>query len=519
MTPWDDAPPSEEELKSTASWADAPPSEEELKAFAPIKGDASNVGFTSYLTSQIPVLGTISDVAGAGGEALVKKALGQEGDIEDLYHQARENRAADLQAYERENPGMSFGGSIAGGALLPVAKGGLAAQSAFNATVAGTDALLKGQNPLTAALTGAGITAGMGAVGNAISAMPSLRDFAARRAVKASGAMTKDMRSLVDKGMLESTGRELLDSGVVKLGSSLEDIAERAAQMKEVAGEQIGAAIGGADEMIAGAKKMLESGEIFPDATPAQRSRIMGYIEETFGFNPSRVADRIRGELIEPNGNDPFLTEEVNKLVKIADNFESKTVPVPSIGKAPKEISVPRGPMTLQEGLGIKGSQRRLTNFDSSTVPQGFKQDLYKIVKEELENSVGNSAKLEQAMKNLTPGEFIEAAESGALKGDIMQDLTGTAGQAYKDANRRYAIMARAEEMAKDRMGAAQSNRMMSLTDYIAAGTGAVSGGATGRQKTRSDGASGLLPLLATRNSSLATPHSQLLTHHPSCRT
>ncbi len=61
-----------------------------------------------------------------------------------------------------------------------------------------------------------------------------------------------------------------------------------------------------------------------------------------------------------------------------------------------------------------------------------------------------------------------------------MQDLTGTAGQAYKDANRRYAIMARAEEMAKDRMGAAQSNRMMSLTDYIAAGTGAVSGGATG---------------------------------------
>jgi hypothetical protein len=297
----------------------------------------------------------------------------------------------------------------------------------------------------------------------AINAMPSLREYAARRAVKAAGGMTKDMRALENKGMLESTGRELLDQGIVKFGSSLDDIAESAGKAKETAGKAIGSAIDTADAYMDKAKNFLQKSEFFQKAPKEVQDGLVNSLAKRFGFDSEKIGERITKELVEPNAGNPMLSGELKKLDKIAEQFGDV------------------GPKSLKEGLGIKSSQRRLTNFDSDTVPQGFKKDVYKIVKEELENGVGQSAKLDAALKKLTPDELADSLMFQSFADpDVMKGATSEASDAFAKANKQYAIMANTEEMAKNRIGAAQSNREMSPSDYATAGLGMIQGGPMG---------------------------------------
>jgi hypothetical protein len=63
---------------------------------------------------------------------------------------------------------------------------------------------------------------------------------------------------------------------------------------------------------------------------------------------------------------------------------------------------------------------------------------------------------------------------------NILKASTSEASDAFNKANKQYAIMANTEEMAKNRIGAAQSNRENSLTDTIAQGAGFIQGGIGG---------------------------------------
>lgn len=426
-------------------------------------GDAKNVSFGGYTTSQIPILGSISNALGAGGATLVEKLQGDPRAMSDIYSDEKAQYDADLKAYAKQNPGLGITGTLLGGAALPGAGGGLVRQVALNSGTAAVDAGLKGENMGTAGLISGGVTAALGGAGRALNSLPSLRDYAARRAVKAAGAMTKEMRSLNDKGLLEDTGRDLLDNGIVKLGSSLEDIAEAAAKAKEKAGEAIGAAIEKADEGVNRAKEFISQSSFFKSAPEEMQKEIIERVGDSFGFSSNKVADRISQELIAPNAGNPMLAGEVKKLQKLVDEFSTG------------------GSKSLKEGLGIKSSQRRLTNFDSETVPQGFKQDVYKIVKEELEAGVGQASKIDQAVKNLTPDEMADAILFGKFKDrTVLSDVAeGPAGE-FAKANRQYAIMANTEDMAKKRFGMAQSNREMSPSDYATAGLGMIQGGPVG---------------------------------------
>jgi hypothetical protein len=293
--------------------------------------------------------------------------------------------------------------------------------------------------------------------------MPSLREYAARRAVKAAGGMTKDMRALEQKGMIESTGRELLDKGIVKLGSSLEGIAEAAGKAKEKAGQAIGAAIDKSDEVVGKAKDFLSKSDFLKGADEKLKNEAFERLQDSFGFSTKSAANRIRSDLIAPNDGNPMLANEINKLAKLADQFDET------------------GAKSLKEGLSIKSSQRRLTNFDSDTVPQGFKQDVYKIIKEELEASVGQASKLDEIMKNMTPDEFADSVLFGQMrKAKALDDLASGPAADFANANKQYAIMANTEDMAQRRFGAAQSNRENSLTDTIAEGFGLMHGGIGG---------------------------------------
>lgn len=427
----------------------------------PRVGNSDNMTWGDYATNQIPIVGTVANAIGSGGAALVKKVTGDPRDLGDIYTDERDQFLADVAAYRKDKPGPATAGTIMGSAAIPGAGGSLTRQVLVNAGTAAADAGLKGENMGLAAILGGGITSLFGGVGKAISAAPSLRDYAARRAVKASGAMTKEMRSLNDKGLLEETGKALLDNGVVKLGSSLEDIAEAAAKQKEVAGKAIGEAIEKGDEAVSSVRDHLSKSDLFKSAPDEVKKKILESVGPT-GFESGNVANRIARELIEPNAGNPMLSSEVKKLQSLVEKFREG------------------GSKSLKEGLGIKSSQRRLTNFDSDTVPQGFKQDVYKIVKEELASGVANASRTKEVIKNLTPDEMADAIIFGQFPKGAAGDVAGEAAEQFAAANKKYAIMANTEEMAQKRFGAAQSNREMSPSDYASAGLGMIQGGPAG---------------------------------------
>ena len=478
---WDDTPPTAEELKATApKWDDAPPTAEEMKMFGPYSGNAKNISFADVATESIPVLGPLVEKAGSYSGAALRNILGKDNrPVSEQYDEAEARHKADMEQYAKENQGLNTDANVLGGFMLPAPGGGLVAKTLGNAAVAGTDAYLRDENALKAGLIGGGATAFMHGLGQLTA--PTLRKYAERRAVKAAGGMTKEMRDLNNAGFLQDTGRELLDKKIVTIGSSLEDIAERAVAQKEVAGQKIGNAIGEVDNLVATANQMIDSGTLFANASAKEKATAKKYLADNFQFNMENIGKRIEKELIQPNSANPLLRGEMKKMQSLADDFRMQT------------------PQTMVEGLGIKGSQRKITNFNSDTIPQGFKQDIYGIIKEELEGTVAKTANLKNAVEftNLEPqvegsgtiwknsamdanqnrlGQLAEASEGN----QSLQAAGQQAATDYKDANRQYAIMKNTEDMANKRFGAAQSNRENSLTDTIAEGAGLLHGGPIG---------------------------------------
>lgn len=92
-------------------------------------------------------------------------------------------------------------------------------------------------------LGGAAGTTGeaLGAAGKALGSIPAkLEQYGQTKAFKSSGAMLKDFRKAFDKGKVEELGQEMIDSGLVKPGSTFEDVASQGAELKKQVGTRIG---------------------------------------------------------------------------------------------------------------------------------------------------------------------------------------------------------------------------------------------------------------------------------------
>lgn len=95
-----------------------------------------------------------------------------------------------------------------------------------------------GANPLNFVGAGAKL-AGKGA--EALSgAADTLSSFANEKALKAAGAMSKDLKILNDKGTVDALGSYLLDNKIVKPLSTVSQIADRLEEAKATAGQQVG---------------------------------------------------------------------------------------------------------------------------------------------------------------------------------------------------------------------------------------------------------------------------------------
>lgn len=417
---------------------------------APSALESGISGAANFMT-----LGFSDELAGAGRAAAAKVA-GSEQPFSDLYQKYRDEQRQHQQQAVAAHPLAYYGGGAAGSLVtaagLPIINPGAAAtlkgaaaRGALGGAITGvgeSDAPVLSPRTVVGAVAGGALGAAGGAAGAFIPKLaPSqLRNVATEKAVQAAGGMTKEMRDL-GTGGVRSLGQDLLDKKVVTIGASLEDIADRASSAKEVAGQSIGEALSKVDDLVKTAHGMIDDGKLLSGAPEPQKQAAKAYLERQFGFSGDRIAQRIEDQLIKPNigpkgVDNPMLTGELAKLRQVAENFRNF------------------GNTTLEQGTEMKAAQGARTRFESETIPESFKQQVYGIMKDELEDVVGKTANLEKALG---------------------QPETQAALPAYNQAKSTYGNMSKTEDMAERSLGRQRANRSISLTDYLTgiAGTAA----------------------------------------------
>lgn len=410
----------------------------------------------------------LSAAAGAAKDVVAAK-MGLRGDIgfKDAYGTYINKIRAKDDAAHKDNPKLYTGANVAGavgtsfvpgvGALNSMrGAAGLGAVAGAGASEADPTSSPEGLKQFAAdagkgALLGAVVQKGATLVGRAAKALkPSeLTKTANIKTLKAAGFMGKELRQM-SEAEKQSLGQMLYDKGVVKLGDGLEEVSEKAAALKEESGQAIGSALDGVDDLVNKAKSLIDEGKLGGNLPPQAKEALKAQVDKQFQFNMKRIGERIRKELIEPNGQNPLLKAERAKLGEIADDFLA--------GKS----------LTMREGNVIKGTQGKVTNFNSDTVPQAFKKEVYDIIKTEIDDIVAKTGNLEGAVAK-GEGNAIGSVDVGARNKSI--------ADAFQDAKKTYGGAKQVAEVSQNRLGQTQANREVSLTDTIAAVGGLASGG------------------------------------------
>ncbi len=404
--------------------------------------------------------------------------LGLRGDIGlgEAYQTHIRPARAKYEAAQADNPKAYTAGAIGGGVATSLLPGAISARAgqAMN-TVKGGAAIgaLTGAGTSEASLTespsslsqfakdvgmgaavGGGSAAAFKALGKGLNSLKpeNLEKFANVKTLKAAGYMGPDLKKL-SEAQKQDIGQRLYEKGVVKFGDSLDEVLEKASASKEESGRAIGAALENVDTLVDRAKSMIDSGMVAKELPEAGKAALKDSIDKQLKFNMSRIGGRIQEEIIAPNLKNPLLKGEMAKLTDLSEDF------------------VKGGRLTLKEGNVIKGTQGKVTNFNSDTVPQAFKQEVYDIIKTELDDIVAKTGNLESFVAQ--GADQIGVASPKSL--DI-ESRNRMISEAYKEAKKDYAALINTEKVAAKRLGQTQANREVSLTDTIA-GAGALAAG------------------------------------------
>lgn len=282
---WVETTPAEREGPSVADSALAGAKQGATFGFADELGGALQAGANAIagaapklvqayqdFTANHPLLAAAAHLPQTDIETRYSGSLDDSGDV---YRGARDQNRVETAQAAQANPAAFVGGSIAGGLLT--AKGvptftpfnsltgsGRIANAAVNGFGQGALAGLGGSAAdLTRGEIGAatGDTLLGGSVGGTLSAgitsgveaaqpiADAVKRFANRRAVDAAGMMLKDYRLLENQmpGKVDEVGDYLLQNGGVRFGDSTPNVAERLTQMRNTAGNRVGAAIDALD--------------------------------------------------------------------------------------------------------------------------------------------------------------------------------------------------------------------------------------------------------------------------------
>jgi hypothetical protein len=483
------APPTKEELakaKAQASEGDmfAPPTKEEIANIRPrpktsagesALAGAAQFGSFGYVDEAVAGLGAAKDWA-AG-------KLGLRGDIgfKDAYQSYIKPTRAKFDAAQMDNPGAYLGGGLVGGAATSLIPGvGFAKGASVLANVAKASALggvaaggLSTANPLESydkakefggdvlkgAATGAAVQGAFSVVGKGLSALrpENLKAAANKKALQAAGYLGSDMKKMGPQE-IQRVGGVLREKGIVKAFDSLEDVLTKVETAKSEAGAQIGAALGKVDDLVTEAKGMVDAGA-FGKMPEAAKAGLKKQIDKQFQFNMQKIGDSIEEAILTPNKKltvngasefTPELAAELQKLQVVADNFRRFV------------------PSSLTSGGQTKAALGKQIKFDSDSIPQVFKKEVYDIVKKELDTIVGRTGTLEKAVAKASGNVLGSGSAEAANKG---------ASALYSTAKGTYGALKQVEDVTSKRIGSAAGNRTISLTDTIAGATGMATGG------------------------------------------
>lgn len=232
-------------------------------------------------------------------------------------------------------------------------------------------------------------------------------------------------------GGVRAVGRELLDSGLIKGGESLEQIAPRVAQAREEAGSAIGRLLEGADEAGLQGPKVTE------------------------------VIDRVRKEVM-PRLHTMGETNQgvIDSVERVLNDFR-RYGGVQEVGA--------RLPETAAE-IAAREAQIA-TNYDARVgfkQLQSFRSQLDDIIKWNSSPLAPINEKTEafKAIRGAIESALVDAGEAAA------KERGASFAKEYAAAKLRYRRLAVADKAASDALERASANQALSLTDKIA-GVGA----------------------------------------------
>jgi hypothetical protein len=228
-----------------------------------------------------------------------------------------EQKKADAERAAR-NPDVERLGTAAGGVAAPNVGGAWWQRILGNAGLAAADSATKAdsldeakERAVEAGSTAGAVQAALSAAGGLGRGLKSLGET---RATKAFDPTLAQQQTLNDKGLRQKLGREMLDSGVVRFGSGVEDMAPRLEDLLSQKGQRIGAIREAADQ--AGAKvdmnRLVNMGEIQQEAAGATnqagQSMAKAYLRNAKNYAkvPSRSLKQTQEEIMSLNEQIPF---------------------------------------------------------------------------------------------------------------------------------------------------------------------------------------------------------------------
>lgn len=408
---------------------------------APGLGEALLHGYTQGFTKQWAdeLTGRLTQGAYSAGRALdlLPAAMnGPNGEIQpvadssQVYAAARDNSRVAFKREADAHPVASFLSNVGGEIASDYAIGRLTGLPAGSHLYAAASGALSGagaadDTTLGGTLGGAGIGAAAGTAGSLIGAkvvgpalsyvgkkaLPLIRDaipevvreFAAKRALKAAGYIQKDIKPIArrDPELVTEKGQELLREGVVRFGRTVDDVAELAEGAKEKYGDAIGSVLGTADAL--GAR---------------------------FDIRP--FIQRARKAILDPIKDDPAMATEAAKVAGLLDDYEK--LPLGSVGF--EKANQMKSNLQQQINWGNRWNDAKATPHNDNLIA------LQGIFLDEVDNQLG------------------EAFKAAGAPGQKIRD-------AFKVIKSRYSIHADATDKARMGMARETGNEFISGKDAM----------------------------------------------------
>ena len=243
------------------------------------------------------------------------------------------------------------------------------------------------------------------AILGALSKIPAkIKKSSIDSAIKAStGQNLKQLRRLDRSGQWEKVGKGLLEKdeagpALVRFGSTMESIAERAHNKREFFGAKIGAAIDSYDQLV---KKGISGQDI--------ASKLRAYAEKI--PKTAKNDSRIKAILNEADRFDEFDMMTMNEAHKLKQDFRFE----PQLGETPSQLR--------------KNDTSKINRVISDSMEEAFQKDTpaifneYKVAKERFTVSAfADDAANERALKDInnrwiSPSDYFAGASAGIATG------------------------------------------------------------------------------------------------------